>query len=55
MCTNGDPGTAEILGIDDGAGAFLPEADFESGRVVDVKILHIPSGKYIFDKEVVVP
>ncbi|MFA7303993.1 MAG: type IV pilin N-terminal domain-containing protein, partial [Methanoregula sp.] len=54
MCTNGDPGTAELLGIDDGAGGFLSEADFGSGKVVEVKILHIPSGKYIYDKEVVV-
>ena len=30
------------------------DASFKSGAVVDVKILHVPSGKYIYDKEVIV-
>ncbi|WP_214021234.1 type IV pilin N-terminal domain-containing protein [Methanoculleus sp.] len=54
MCTNGNAGTADLLGINDGAGGFAADADFGAGDVVDVKILHIPSGKYIYDQEVVV-
>lgn len=54
MCTNGNAGTADLLDINDGAGGFAEEADFGPGDVVDVKILHIPSGKYIYDQEVVV-
>jgi FlaG/FlaF family flagellin (archaellin) len=30
------------------------DAAFEQGAVIDVKIVHIPSGKFIYDKEVVV-
>lgn len=55
ICTNGNTGTADLLGINDGSGGFNSDANFGSGSVVDVKILHIPSGKYLFDKEVVVP
>lgn len=56
LVTNAMPGTADLLGINDDSSPhkFLPEANFEPGAVVDVKILHIPSGRYIFDKEVVV-
>jgi len=44
-------GTSAILGFD------ITDDDYKfvSGSVVDVKILHTPSGKYILDKEVVVP
>ncbi|MDD5186831.1 MAG: type IV pilin, partial [Methanoregula sp.] len=55
MCTNGIPGTADLLGINDGASPHgFVDSDFGIGSVVGVKILYIPSSKYIFDKEVVV-
>jgi FlaG/FlaF family flagellin (archaellin) len=57
-CGNGRQ-VAEFLGLDWTAGVWpaddtIDEADFKPGAVVDVKILHVPSGKYIYDKEVVV-
>ena len=42
-------GLYDLLGIDPSI-----ETDFGPGSVVDVKILHSPSGKYVYDKEVVV-
>jgi FlaG/FlaF family flagellin (archaellin) len=57
MSTNGDAGTADLLGlVNDGdvPPHEIGDADFGPGSVVDVKILHIPSGKYLYDKEVVV-
>lgn len=55
LSTGGDPGTADLLGINDGSSPHkIGDTDFGTGSVVDVKILHVPSGKYIFDKEVVV-
>jgi len=55
MVTNGDPGTADLFGInDDGDPHAIGDPDFRAGSVVDVKILYIPSGKYIYDKEVIV-
>jgi len=55
LCTNGDPATADLLGINDDSDPHqIEDPDFGTGSVVDVKILHIPSGKYIYDKEVVV-
>lgn len=42
-------GLYDLLGINP-----LIETDFGPGSVVDVKILHVPSGKYIYDKEVIV-
>jgi FlaG/FlaF family flagellin (archaellin) len=49
-------GTADLLGIGFTRGNpdTFNETDFKPGAVVDVKILHVPSGKYIYDKEVVV-
>ena len=49
----------EFLGLDWTAGVYpapdtIDEAAFKPGAVVDVKILHVPSGKYVYDKEVIV-
>jgi len=48
-------GTADLLAINDTASYRhgIRDPDFGSGSVVDVKILHVPSGQYIFDKEVI--
>ncbi len=55
LVTNGNAGTADLLGISDGGDPpAIGVSDFGAGSVVEVKILHIPSGKYIFDKEVIV-
>jgi len=50
LSTGGNLGTSGLLGFD------ITDTDnkFGSGSVVDVKILHTPSGKYIYDKEVIV-
>lgn len=52
MSTGTTAGTADLLGIHDGSGGFS-DSDFGEGSVVDVKILHVPSNGFIFDKEVV--
>ena len=51
LSSGSDVGTSAILGFD------ITDSDYEfvSGKVVDVKILHTPSGKFIYDKEVIVP
>ncbi|MDO9036135.1 MAG: type IV pilin N-terminal domain-containing protein [Methanoregula sp.] len=56
MATNGNAGTADLLGINDSSDphGFSNVADFEIGDIVDVKILHKPSGKYLFNKEIIV-
>ena len=59
LSTGNVAGTASLLGIGFTRGTYpdpdtFNETDFKPGCVVDVKILHIPSGKYIYDKEVVV-
>lgn len=55
LVTNGDAGTADLLGISNGGDPpGIGDPEFGSGSVVEVKILHLPSGKYIFDKEVIV-
>jgi len=47
-------GTADLLGInDDSSPHKIADPDFGPGSVVEVKILHTPSGKYIYNKEVV--
>lgn len=51
LSSGSDVGTSAILGFD----ISDDDYDFGSGSVVDVKILHTPSGKFILDKEVVVP
>jgi hypothetical protein len=51
LSSGSDVGTGAILGFnitDSGYG-------FGTGSVVDVKILHVPSGKFIVDKEVIAP
>ena len=53
MATEGNHGSAALLGLNIASGE-INEPDFGTGSVVDVKILHNPSGQYIFDKEVVV-
>jgi len=59
MTTYNLHGTADLLGIGWTAGVSpLPDTyndpSFKSGSVVNVKILHIPSGRNIFDKDVIV-
>ncbi|MDD1686698.1 type IV pilin N-terminal domain-containing protein [Methanoregula sp.] len=60
MTTYNLRGTAELLGMNWTAGATKTDPDtfddpsLKSGSVVEVKILHVPSGKYLLDKEVVV-
>ncbi len=51
LSSGSDIGTSAILGFDVTDDTY----EFKSGSVVDVKILHTPSGKYILDKEVIVP
>lgn len=41
-------GTAGLLGMSD-----IDEFDLKSGSIVDIKVKHVPSNKFIFDKEVV--
>lgn len=56
LSTGNVPGTATLLGIGytQGNPDTFNDPDFGPGSVVDVKILHVPSGKYVYDKEVVV-
>jgi FlaG/FlaF family flagellin (archaellin) len=54
LSTGGDPGTASLLGMSGTWDGELIDSDLKAGSVVDVKIKHVPSGKFIFDKEVVV-
>lgn len=50
-----EAGLAQMLGISEPDSPYeIGDPDFGTGSVVDVKIMHIPSGKYIYDKEVVV-
>jgi len=50
LSTGNTVGTSALFGfnVSDSINNFGP------GSVVDVKILHVPSGKYVYDKEVVV-
>jgi FlaG/FlaF family flagellin (archaellin) len=50
LSTGSDAGTSTLLGFD----ITDPANEFGSGSVVEVRILHIPSSKFIYDKEVVV-
>jgi FlaG/FlaF family flagellin (archaellin) len=50
MSTGDDVGLSDLLGFD----ITDPAYNFKAGSVVDMKIVHIPSNKYIIDKEVVV-
>jgi flagellin-like protein len=50
LSTGSDEGTSALLGLD----IRDPANGFGSGSVVDLKILHTPSGKYIYDKEVII-
>ncbi|QQR71995.1 MAG: type IV pilin N-terminal domain-containing protein [Methanolinea sp.] len=50
LSSGSDAGTSALLGFDITDSSY----GFGSGGVVDVKILHTPSGKYIYDKEVIV-
>lgn len=49
MSTGNIVGTAALLNITD-----LDNYDLKQGSVVDIKIKHIPSNKFIYDKEVTV-
>lgn len=51
LSSGSDEGTSAILGFN----ITSDEHDFRSGTVVDVKILHVPSGKFIYDNEVIAP
>ncbi|WP_062397604.1 hypothetical protein [Methanogenium cariaci] len=42
-------GTSDLLGFD----IEDPANGYSRGSVIDVKIIHIPSQKYIFDREVI--
>lgn len=53
ISTGNDFGTASLLGMGSIDGHIL-DPDFTTGSIVDIKILHVPSGKNILDKEVVV-
>ncbi|MFA5330789.1 MAG: type IV pilin N-terminal domain-containing protein [Methanoregula sp.] len=55
LSTGTTAGTADLLAINDTATLHgIRDPNFGSGSVVDVKILHVPSGQYIFNKEVIV-
>ena len=56
LSTGSTAGTAALLAINSTSTPYtiLNTTGFGSGSVVDVKILHVPSGQYIFDKEVIV-
>jgi FlaG/FlaF family flagellin (archaellin) len=56
LSTGDTAGTAALLAINstDQPYTIADTAGFGPGSVVDVKILHIPSGQYIFNKEVIV-
>lgn len=46
----GSEGLSSLLGFN----VTDPAYEFDRGSTVEIKILHVPSGKYILDKEVVV-
>ncbi|MDH7593154.1 MAG: type IV pilin N-terminal domain-containing protein [Methanomicrobiales archaeon] len=59
LSTGNVPGTATLLGIGFTRGTWpdpdtFDDPDFGPGSIVEVKILHVPSGKFIFDREVAV-
>jgi len=53
LSTGNTAGTAQLLAINSTTIPYtISDSDFGSGSIVDVKILHVPSGQYIFNKEV---
>jgi len=55
LSTGTTAGTAALLAINSTTTPYtISDANFGSGSIVDVKILHVPSGQYIFNKEVIV-
>ena len=55
LSTGSTAGTAALLAINSTSTPYtIADPDFGPGSVVDVKIMHVPSGQYIFDKEVAV-
>jgi archaeal type IV pilus assembly protein PilA len=53
LSTGNTAGTAYLLAINSTTTPYtISDPDFGPGSIVDVKILHIPSGQYIFSKEV---
>ena len=57
MCANSARQTADFLGLPWTAGSdsdTIDETDFKSGAVVEVTIMHLPSKKNLYSKEVVV-
>ncbi|WP_321504545.1 type IV pilin N-terminal domain-containing protein [uncultured Methanoregula sp.] len=55
LSTGSSAGTADILAINSTATPHtILDSDFGPGSIVEVKILHVPSGQYIYDREVTV-
>jgi archaeal type IV pilus assembly protein PilA len=56
LSTGTTAGTAALLAINSTTTPYTisDDSDFGAGSIVDVKILHVPSGQYIFNKEVTV-
>ncbi|MCK9580060.1 MAG: type IV pilin N-terminal domain-containing protein [Methanoregula sp.] len=53
LSTGNTAGTAFLLGINSTTIPYnLSDPDFGRDSIVDVKILHVPSGQYLFDREV---
>jgi len=53
LSTGTTAGTAYLLAINSTSTPYtISDSDFGSSSIVDVKILHVPSGQYIFNKEV---
>lgn len=52
MSTGYWTGTGNLLGLDLSTATTRQNIGFDVGRQVDVKILHVPSNKYIYDKVV---
>ena len=53
LSTGNTAGTAHLLAINSTTTPYtISDSNFGSGSIVDVKILHVPSGQYIFSKEV---
>lgn len=55
LSTGSTAGTAALFAINSTSTPYtIRDPDFGPGSIVDIKILHIPSGQYIYDKEVIV-
>lgn len=52
LSSGGWQGTGNLLGMDLSSSENRQNWGFRAGSVVDVKILHVPSNKYVYDREV---